>query len=154
MRKIVAQQLDRMMRVAPILSVILLIGNAALLLAEKVAWRGGPLYAWIIGMVIILLIASLTVSNLWAGPLRMVAAVRGSQALHDPVQVYQLTPFERFLWVNAMIPQMEHQLSLRPDPLFEYQINRLKRYAQLGYVPRDEYPQFLLRYYPKEGNEI
>lgn len=151
MKKIVAQQLDRLMRVSPILSISLLVGSVALNVVQLVSWRGHP-YIWMFLSVLILSILVLGVSNLWAGPLGMIAAMRGSQAFHDPVQVYKLTPFERMLWQHGMIPQMEHQLSLKWDEQFATQIERLRKWCSLGYIPKDEFPCHLKHYYfGKEG---
>lgn len=91
----------------------------------------------------------------------MVRAMRKAGAIHDPPQVYQLVPLQRVLILNVEIPQMEalHNIVLNVGVEEEAarlrnHIEKLKRWESLGFVPREEYPSHLLRYYWHTEGEL
>lgn len=154
-----AKQLDRVMRIAPLASVVLLVGNIGLATAPMLSWRGGHPAMWAAMAALFVGLAVVLAANLWAGRLDMIRAMRASGAYHDPTQVYQLTPWERIMWRHAMLPQMRHQADIGradgADPsALEAEIERLEHWESLGYIPRDEYPEDLMVYYYGKGGRL
>lgn len=160
-RRLLAQQLDRVMRVWPIVGILLLVGNLSVQAATLLAWRGGHVVIWAAAIALVLVAGAVTVANWWAGPLRMVHAIRSSQATLDPTQVYAMTPWERIVWREAMLPQMRNQALLcrrlgHEDLCQDLldQVERLAGWERRGYIPREEYPEDLQRYYLGNGGPL
>lgn len=144
------------MRVVPIFNMILLVGNLSIVVATLTNWRGWNIYttATIAGLSLMAL--GVLFANLWTVGLKMIHASRTAAVLHDPMQVYQFTPWERVVWRYAMIPQMRHQAALgrqldTPDPDLEARIEQLEKWEALGYIPKEDYPADLQHLYLKGG---
>ena len=155
-RSILATQLDRVMKVGPVVNLALLIATLSLTFARFVYWRGGPLWAWVAGTGVAVAVAILLFAHIWTNKLDMVRASRRASAIHDPCQVYQIHPYERAIWLNVTIPQLVLQAQIAAKLGLDTSeisavIGKMRRWEALGYIPRDEYPEHLLQYYWHEG---
>lgn len=158
---LVAIQIDRVMKVGSVINTGLLVLNLSLLISQVWQWRGGPTWAWILGSTVVLSIGIVLFAHVWTGSLDMVRAMRKASAIHDPPQVYQLVPMQRVQWLNVDIPQLEALAAWhRYDGVdevadsLEKQIEKLKRWESLGFIPREEYPPHLLHYYWHTEGEL
>lgn len=158
-REILAIQLDRLMKVGSVLNTSLLVLNLSLAISTVLQWRGGSLWMWVIGSAIVISALMLVFTNLWTQKFDMVRALRKASAIHDAPQVYQMMPWERVVWLHVVIPQMLLQAEIA-DKLgvdsasLRTQIQKLKRWESLGFIPREEYPKHLLRYYWHTEGEL
>lgn len=151
-RSLLSLHLDRLLKVAPIVSLGLLVANLSVTLATLMTWRGGPVWAWALGIGMLLLAAVVVFAHLWAHSWDMFRGLRRAQTVHDPTQVYQLVPLHRIAWLHATIPHMESQLAIHdalgiPSQWLRDEIERLRRWERLGYIPRGEFPPHLQKYY-------
>lgn len=160
-RTAVALQLDRVMKVASVTTVPLLILNLSVSATLLLKWLGGPLWAWVAGCSLVLLVGILVFAHLWTHSFDMVRAMRRAYTVHDPCQVYQLWPYERTMWLNVLIPNLEAQSAIalnvgatkHAEILLE-QVGKLRRWEALGFIPREEYPEHLLGYYLHGGKAL
>lgn len=154
-RGVVSKHLDRVLRVAGPISLLLLIGNLSLTLTEHVAWRGGAPELWATGLALALVVAVVLLANLWTTKLDMVRGLRSAGVIHDPMQVYQFTPREVALWRVTVLQEMKWKLAMgRKQGLPEAElaslsdaIRRFEAWIDLGYIPRDEFPSEYLGHY-------
>lgn len=153
-RPIIALQMDRVMKVGSVVNTGLLVLNLSLLVSQVWKWRGGPTWAWVLGTMLVVGLGIVWFANFWTHKMDMVRNLRRASAIHDPPQVYQLVPWERVVWLNIIIPQIEAQACAltslgRDDKASELlkQVEKLKRWESLGFVPREDYPKHLLHYY-------
>lgn len=154
LRSALATQLDRVMKVGPVVNTGLLVLTLSLTAARFVYWRGGPLWAWVVGCVVLVALGIVGFAHLWTNQFDMVRAARRASAIHDPCQVYQMHPYERAIWLNVTIPQMEAQAAIcehvgatkHAEELLTV-AGRMKKWEALGYIPREDYPAHLLHYY-------
>lgn len=143
-------------KVGPIVNLALLITTLSLTVVRFVYWRGGPLWAWIGAIAVIIVVGILVFAHLWTNKLDMVRAARRASAIHDPCQVYQIHPYERAIWLNITIPRLmmevevARKLGIDPGHLLAV-IDKMQRWEKLGFIPRNEYPEHLLPYYWHEG---
>ncbi len=160
-RSAIALQLDRVMKVASVANMGLLVLNTSLLVSQVWKWRGGPTWAWVIGSVVVISAVVLVLAHLWTQTFDMVRAQRKASAIHDAPQVYQLVPWERAVWINVIIPQMQAQAAICHAVGAQYsaeilteQAAKLKKWETLGFIPREDYPPHLLKYYWHEEREL
>lgn len=154
LRTAIATQLDRVMKVGSVVTMALLIANLSLLLTQFFRWRGGPVAAWVLGSAIVITAIVLLFAHLWTQTFDMVRAMRRANAVHDPCQVYQIHPYERAIWLNVTIPQLEAQAaicanvgaSVHASELLIV-VAKMRRWETLGFIPRADYPKHLLHYY-------
>lgn len=155
-RSVIATQLDRVAKVGPIVNLVLLIATLSLTFARFVYWRGGPLWFWVAGTALLIVAGILLFAHIWTNKLDMVRASRRASAIHDPCQVYQIHPYERVIWLTVTIPQLVLQAQIAAKLGLDTSeisaaIGKMRRWEELGFIPRDEYPPHLLHYYWHEG---
>ncbi len=117
------------------------------------------MWMWVLGSVVVISTLMMIFTNLWTQRFDMVRALRKASAIHDAPQVYQMMPIGRVLWLHVDIPQMTLQADIA-DKLgvdsteIRAHIQKLKRWEALGFIPREEYPKHLLRYYWHTEGEL
>lgn len=142
------------MKVGPVVNTGLLVLTLSLTAARFVYWRGGPLWAWVVGCVVLVAVGIVSFAHLWTNQFDMVRAARRASAIHDPCQVYQMHPYERAIWINVTIPQLRAQMGICEAvgapfsaAILKDTIEKMKKWEALGYIPREDYPAHLLHYY-------
>ena len=142
------------MKVGSVVNTALLILNLSLLLTQFMEWRGGSVWLWVVGSALVVTLVIFWFAHVWTNSMDMVRALRRASAIHDPCQVYQLAPWERAVWINVLIPQLECQIAVAnavgardSAANLQRQVEKMRRWESLGYIPRDEYPRHLLKYY-------
>ncbi len=153
-REYLAVHLDRVMKVGPVVNTGLLIATLSITAARLVYWRGGAMWMWILGCALLTVAGIISFAHIWTNKLDMVRAARRASAIHDPCQVYQMHPWERVIWLNVTIPQVEAQSKMmlhfgeeaHAMALLEVVV-KMRKWERLGYIPREDYPAHLLHYY-------
>lgn len=160
-KDLVMRNLIRLRKTGGLVSLGLLTVNQALLIAQTVAWRG--LDPWIVVPTVAFTLFTLAVAVSYAiwvlgdGFHHETAA----QVDHNPIQVNTWNPFQKIEHAKLRIPKLRALAAVAenhdPKAAAELReaIDRWERWVDLGYIPRDEYPEELLHHYlSKEGQPL
>jgi hypothetical protein len=138
----------------------LLAGNQAILIYNLIAWRGVSLYLAVPAILTLLAIAVVLFARFWIDVLSTYKnQVRAETAL-NPKQIYQIPPFQEMAWRHLHIPRMRSHARLLHHAGESYlseevdrEADRLNRWVDLGYIPRDDFPEHLLHHYLADEGE-
>ena len=161
-RSVAALHIDRVQRAGAVIQLGLLVANVSFSVTLLLKWKGGPLWAWIVGTFLVASVAILIFANLWTHQLDMVREMRRASAVHDPPQVYQMVPMQRVMLQEVDLPQMLAQAQIleslgQNEKAMDLRrrIERVARWESLGFIPREEFPENLLPYYlHEEGRQL
>lgn len=109
------------------------------------AWVGVPLL--LLFVIILILIGS----HIYVCKLEMYRTEHGAEILYNPYSIYQISPFEEMLHRNISIPTLIGIYSVMPDGKEKEQVKKslddFKKWVDLGYIPKEDFPDHLHRYY-------
>lgn len=74
-----------------------------------------------------------------------------AERILNPYSIYAIGPFEEMKYRNMEIPIMEALSTLIPEGNeknhFENHLHKVKKWCDLGYIPKDDFPNHLKQYY-------
>jgi len=90
-------------------------------------------------------------ANLYTKVLQMHKHNREAKLYFNKYMVYALTPYQRMIMLNQGIPMLQHHINKTNDEdekkiLYE-KLLKLKRWTKDGYIRKDEFPEYLKKYY-------
>jgi hypothetical protein len=138
----------------------LLAANQAILIYNLIAWRGISLYLAVPAILALLAIAVIAFAKIWVDLLETYKNQVRAQTALNPKQIYQIPPFQEMAWRHIHVPRMRSHARLLEDAgdtnlsedLYR-EADRLERWVQLGYIPRDDFPDHLLDHYLADEGE-
>lgn len=109
------------------------------------AWLGIPLI-FVFVMFVLWIIA-----HIWTSYLEMYRTQQRAERMLNPYNVYHFNPFQIAWYRNFHLPLMKEQLEQinNPDRKKKYkrQVERVERWLDIGYIPKDEYPDDIKEFY-------
>jgi len=74
-----------------------------------------------------------------------------AERMFNPYAVYLIGPFEEMLYRTMTIPTLEAAWLSMPEGddkiRIGEQLDKAKKWVDLGYIPKEEYPEHLMKYY-------
>lgn len=159
-KDVAMRNLIRLRKTGGLVSLGLLTVNQALLIAQTVAWRG--FNPWIVVPSVAFLLFTLAIAISYAVWILGDGyhAETAAQVAHNPTQTYAYNPFQQVEHKQLRIPKLRAIAAIAedhdPEAAAELReaIDRWERWVDLGYIPRDEYPEHLLHHYLSDGGRL
>jgi len=153
-RKFFNLQYTKIKRTAAVGSLIMLIMNLSFTIYPFIEHRGfHPYYAIPIIFFFIFLLVWLA-AHIYVKKFEMYRTESLADKIYNPYSVYAIGPFEEMKYRNIDIVIMETLYDILPDSnkkqVLGEQIKKVKRWCDLGYIPKQEFPQHLKKYYIKK----
>lgn len=142
-----------------ILTIGLLITNLSLTLWGLLGWDYNAFVA-VPTIMTILGVTGIIFANIWVDGFGFYKnEIRANVSL-DPKQVYQQNPFQEMVWREVQIPKfralatlLENQGSWKRASEIRQQADKLEEWCDLGYIPKDAFPEHLKHHYLAEEGE-
>ena len=150
-RKFLNLQYVKIKRTAVVGSLIMLILNLSFTVYPYIEHRGvHPYFAIPLIFLFILLLAWFT-AHIYVKKFDMYRAESVAEKYFSPYAVYAIGPFEEMKYRNMDLVIMETLYDILPEgekrQLLKEQIEKVKGWCDLGYIPKKDFPQHLKRYY-------
>ncbi|KYK21160.1 hypothetical protein AYK21_05360 [Thermoplasmatales archaeon SG8-52-2] len=150
-RKFFNLQYTKIKRTAAVGSLIMLILNLSFTIYPFIEHRGvHPYFAIPIIFLLIFLLVWLA-AHIYVKKFEMYRTESLADKIYNPYSVYAIGPFEEMKYRNFDIVIMEALYDNLPDGSKKHelgeQIKKVKRWCDLGYIPKQEFPQHLKKYY-------
>jgi hypothetical protein len=159
LRKFINMQYVKMKRMAAVGSLILLAINLSFTIYPFVEFRF-PEYvlgmiprAWVGIPVLLILILLLIMfgAHIYMSKMEMYRTEHLAERILNPYAVYQIGPFEEMLYRTMTIPTLEASYMAMPEGKEKEEVkknlDRAKKYVDLGYIPKEDFPKHLKKYY-------
>jgi hypothetical protein len=150
-RRFLNLQYVKIKRTAAVGSLIMLILNLSFTMYPFIEHRGVHPYFAIPLVFLILFLLVWMAAHLYVKKLEMYRTESIAEKVYNPYAVYAIGPFEEMKYRNFDIVVMETLYDILPDGSKKQQlgeqIKKVKRWCDLGYIPKKEFPQHLKKYY-------
>lgn len=134
------KQLFKFQQVFPISTLILLIINLSLQIYGQLEYRNLPFYQTTFSIMLVLFLCVWGFAHIYNDYFEMYKHKKLVEVtLYNPYQVYAFSPFEEVVWRTIYIPMLEEIGSKNVD--------KIKRWLDLGYIPKEDFPDHLKKYY-------
>ncbi|MGC9307231.1 MAG: hypothetical protein ACP5FL_00475 [Thermoplasmatota archaeon] len=145
-------ELTKIKQVAMVGSVVLLTLNIALTAYPYLAWRGIHPYAGVALVFLVILGAIWLLAHVYMNVLEMYKEQKlAENVLYNPYAVHQFTPFQEVTWMYYNMTVLEALQSMATDDAtrekLETAIATAKNWLSMGYIPRQDFPAHLQKYY-------
>jgi len=74
-----------------------------------------------------------------------------AEKYYNPYSVYAIAPFEEVMYRNLWLPLLQSVCNIQNDKKqkddLQMVIDRFHRWVNLGYIPKEEYPKHLRKFY-------
>lgn len=145
-------ELTKIKQVAMVGSVVLLTLNIALTAYPYLAWRGIHPYAGVALVFLVILGAIWLLAHVYMNVLEMYKEQKlAENVLYNPYAVHQFTPFQEVTWMYYNMTVLEALQSMATDDAtrekLETAIATAKNWLSRGYIPRQDFPAHLQKYY-------
>ena len=145
-------QIVKLQQVASVGALLLMILSNALIINQYIVWRGIHPYVGITLVFVGLLVLVLFLAHIYIRMLEMNRTQKRAELELNPYAVYAFGPFEEVLWRTLHIPTLEAAWINIPDDNPKKKeigelLNKAKKWVDLGYIPREDYPKHLLGFY-------
>lgn len=151
-RRVFSRHWFRVQKVTPLVNTLQLMALLSISIWSLIAWRGGSVY--VVAPLIMIALAGMVLAfaNVWVLVMRMHETDRSAAALHDPAQIYALTPIVQTIWLCRDLPLWQHLIEVHrcqghDVEAWQAHVDRMTAWAEKGYVPVDEAPDAVRRHY-------
>jgi len=160
-RKFINMQYVKMKRMAAVGSLILLAVNLSLTIYPYVAHRFPETILFIPSTYLVVpIIVLIIVFLIWGGAhiymtkMEMYRTEFLAERILNPYTVYAIGPFEEMLYRTMTIPTLQAAYASMPEGKDKEEVKekleKAKKYVDLGYIPKDDFPKHLKKYYITE----
>jgi hypothetical protein len=144
-------QYVKIKRTAAVGSLIILTLNLSLSIYPFISHRDIHPYIAIPSLFIIVLIIVWIAADIYVKRLEMYRTEFLAERILNPYSIYAIGPFEEMKYRSMEIPIMEALSKLMPPGVdkkqFDETLMKVKKWCDLGYIPKDDFPSHLKRYY-------
>lgn len=148
-RRFVNKQMAKIKRISGVGSLILLVINLSFSVYAYIEYRGIHIYIALPLLVLLMGSILLLVAHFYT--LHMYRTEAEAEKYFNPYATYAIGPFEEITYRFIYLPMMKALLSTMDDEIekkvFKEKIDIWERWINLGYIPKDEYPKHLLKFY-------
>lgn len=158
-RKFVNLQYVKMKRMAAVGGLILLAVNLAFTIYPYIEFRFPEYFfgliprAWV-GVPLVLIVIMLLIwlgAHIYVKKLEMYRTEWVAERIYNPYAVYAIGPFEEMLYRTMTIPTLQAAYATMPEGKEKKEVKekleKAKKYVDLGYIPKEDFPQHLKKYY-------
>jgi len=160
-RRFINLQYVKMKKIAAVGSLILLTINLSLTIYPYVEFRLPDTIFFIPSTYIVIPIIFLFVvlliligAHIYVRKLEMYRTESLADKLLNPYAVYAIGPFEEMLYRTMTIPTLEAAYQSMPEckekTEVKKQLDNAKKFVNLGYIPKEDFPNHLKKYYLTE----
>lgn len=150
-RKYINRQYVKIKRTAAVGSLIILALNLSFSVYPYVEHRNIHPYIAIPTLFLFLILLIWLLSHIYVKKLEMYRGEWLAEKIYNPYAVYAIGPFEEMKYRNFDIVIMEELFNLLPDGKrkneLKNQIDKVKNWCDLGYIPKKDFPNHLKKYY-------
>ncbi len=151
-RKFFNMQYVKMKRVAAVGSMILLAINLTLTLYQYIEHRDIHPYIGIPILFVAIMLVILLCAHIYVKKMEMYRTEAHAEVVFNPFSVYAFSPFEEMMYTNSIVPIMEAMVHLLPKgsderKTLDIKSKKFRRWCEMGYIPKDEFPDKLKEYY-------
>ena len=145
-------ELTKIKQVAMVGSVILLTLNIALTAYPYLAWRGIHPYAGVALVFLGILGVIWLLAHVYMNVLEMYKEQKMAESvLYNPYAVHQFTPFQEVTWRYYNMTVLKALQSMATDDAtrqrLDNAIDTAENWLSRGYIPRQDFPEHLQKYY-------
>lgn len=142
-----------------ILTIGLLVANLSLTLWGLLGWDWNA-FVGVPAIMLILGMAGIVFANVWVDGFEFYKNEKRANVSLDPTQVYQQNPFQEMVWREVQIPNFNAMADIlialdESEKAMKYQeqAEKLRDWADKGYIPKDAFPEHLKCHYLSEKGE-
>ena len=148
-------QYTKIITLAAVGSIILLAFNLALSIFSYMEFRF-PKYiffipsAWLgVASIFILIMLIIWISaHIYVRVFEMYRTEKSAEMMFNPYGIYAFSPFQEAWFRNYHLPILKALAKEHPDDQeLKDALQKVERWLHLGYIPKDEYPEDLKKYY-------
>lgn len=148
----------KMKQVAVVGTQIMLSFNIALTGYEYVAWRGIHPYLGISLLFLLVMGAGLVAAHVYVNVFEMYKTHKMADAVYyNPYAVYAFPPFQEMWFRTVYIPLLKAARDQAGDEERRVELSEkiamAEKWVELGYIPRDHFPEHLQKYYHTKHEE-
>ncbi len=150
-RKFINLQYVKIKRTAAVGSLIMLILNLSFTMYPFIEHRGvHPYFAIPLIFFVVFLLVWLA-SHIYVKKLEMYRTESVADKVYNPYAIYAIGPFEEMKYRNMDLVIMETLYDILPQGKkkeeLKQQIERVRSWCDLGYIPKNDFPKHLKKYY-------
>ena len=153
-RRFINLQYVKLKRTAAVGSLIMLILNLSFTVYPFIEHRNLHPYFAIPLLFLSIFLLIWIASHIYVKKMEMYRTESLADKIYNPYSVYAIGPFEEMKYRNFDIPIMEGIYNALPEgekkKQLKEQIERVKKWCDLGYIPKQDFPKHLRRYYITE----
>jgi len=150
-RKFFNLQYVKIKRTAAVGSLIMLVLNLSFVIYPYIEHRGIHPYIAIPGIFILVILIIWILAHLYVRKMEMYRTESLAEKILNPYSVYAIGPFEEMKYRNFEMIIMESLYDLFPEgekkQQLKQQIDKVKNWLELGYIPKKDFPKHLKKYY-------
>jgi hypothetical protein len=150
-RKFFNMQYVKIKRTAAVGSLIILTLNLSFSIYPFISHRGIHPYVAIPLLFSIVIIVIWIAADFYVKRLEMYRTESLAERILNPYAIYAIGPFEEMKYRHMEIPIMEAISKMMPEGkeknIFDTQLDKVKTWCNLGYIPRKDFPNHLKKYY-------
>jgi len=139
------RQLYKIGILSPMLTPLMLAVSLATTIFTMVEYRGLHPYIGIPLIFIGLIVLILFVCYLAVDVLQIQRSQKAALFTYDPMANKHLSPFQQMWWKYSYVPMMEFMITGDKEVLTEG-LERMKRWAETGFIPSEDFPDELKKY--------
>jgi len=159
LRKFINIQYVKMKRMAAVGGLVLLAVNLSFTVYPYVEFRFpekifGIIPSTYVGVPIIFVIIVFLIwvgAHIYISKMEMYRTESLADRIFNPYTIYAIGPFEEMLYRTMTIPTLQAAYSSMPEckekEEVKKQLDRAKKYVDLGYIPKEDFPEHLKKYY-------
>lgn len=157
-RKFLNMQYVKMKRMAAVGSLVLLAVNLSFTIYPYVEHRDIHPYLGVPIIFVIIVLLIWLAAHIYVQKLEMYRTESLADKIFNPYTIYQIGPFEEMKYRNMELPIMKSLCKgLKGDEKKEMEeyVKRVEKWLELGYIPKDDFPEHLKKYYiTKKENRL
>lgn len=150
-RRFFNMQIQKLKRVASIGSLILLVFNLSLLIYPYIEHRNVHPYLAIPTIFVLISLLILLLAHAYLKWLDMYRTEQETERYFNPYAVYAFQPWDEMVYRYIHIPMLEAVYHMQPEGNYkrdlEQLIKKLYRWVNKGYIPKEDFPDHLKKYY-------
>lgn len=157
-RKIINMQYVKMKRMAAVGSLVLLAVNLAFTIYPYVVFKlpgrvlGISRIYFAVPVIFILIVLLIWLAaHIYVRIFEMYRTETMADITYNPYSIYAIGPLQEMEFRYSRIPTMEGIYAMMSDgkekEKLKSDMEKMKKWCDLGYIPREDYPEHLLRYY-------
>ena len=150
-RKFLNMQYVKIKRTATVGGLIILILNLSFTIYPFIEHRNIHIYVAIPILFTIILLLMWLAAHIYVKKMEMYRTEFLAEKILNPYGVYAIGPFEEMKYRNMDLAIMKELYTLLPDGerkiKFKEKIGKIEKWCDLGYIPKEDFPKHLKKYY-------